>query len=45
MSSDVVEVEGDDIPEEEFNMSNSSRRYDTSGGHLDFHNALDVKVR
>ena len=39
------EVEGNDIPEEDFKSSSSIRRYDTSGGHLDFHNALDVKER
>ena len=37
------EEEGEDIPEEDYKSSSSSRRYDSSGGHLDFHNALDVK--
>ena len=41
-SSEAAEEEED---EAEDMRSSSSRRYDCSGGHLDFHNALDVKVR
>ena len=39
-SSEAAEEE-----DEAEDMRSSSRRYDCSGGHLDFHNALDVKVR
>ena len=41
----ATKEEGEDIPEEDYKSSSSSRRYDSSGGHLDFHNALDVKER
>ena len=37
-SSNAEDTE--DIPED-----HKSSKYDTSGGHLDFHNALDVKER
>jgi len=37
-SSNAEDEVCEDIPED-----HKSSRYDTSGGHLDFHNALDVK--